>query len=188
VIQPQLLAEHLQPSPRQAMYRAFTAVLERAERRIAPGDPNQMGTAPIQARTLEGKTHVKCQTRSRRRIAVMAVGVLAAGVVAVPALAIQTVRNDSRVIWSGPNRPSFSGRVKSSRHACEFNRYVKLLMVRSGPDELLGKDRTNRRGQWTVRHPIEPGRFYAKVVRRKERTAGTIFVCRRDRSTVISFH
>jgi hypothetical protein len=117
----------------------------------------------------------------------MAVGVLAAGALAVPALASQTVRFDSRVIWSGPNRPTFSGRVKSSRHACEFNRYVKLLMVRSGPDELLGKDRTSRNGMWTVKHPIEPGRFYAKVVRRKDRTAGTIFVCRRDRSTVMTF-
>ena len=117
----------------------------------------------------------------------MAVSVLAAGAVAVPAFANRTVRFDSKVIWAGPNRPPFSGRVHSSRHACEFNRYVKLLMVRSGPDELLGKDRTNRRGQWIVSHPIEPGRFYAKVVRRKDRTDGTTFVCRRDRSTVISF-
>jgi hypothetical protein len=36
-------------------------------------------------------------------------------------------------------------------------------------------------------HPIEPGRFYAKVVRRKDRTDGTTFVCRRDRSTGMTF-
>ena len=89
-------------------------------------------------------------------------GVLAVGAVAVPALASQTVKIDSRVTLA----------VGDSSGGTAW------------PDQLLGKDRSNNRGKWKLARPPEPGRFYAKVVRQEEGTAGTIFVCGGDRSEV----
>ena len=34
--------------------------------------------------------------------------------------------------------------------------------------------------------PLNPGSYYARLVRRKEGTAGTIFVCRGDRSVLVT--
>ena len=67
---------------------------------------------------------------------------------------------------------------------------VKLFEVRSGPkpNKLLGKDRSNRRGNWKLVRPLEPGRFYAKVVPSDDGTAGTSFVCRGDRTETIDTH
>ena len=59
---------------------------------------------------------------SNRRIAVLAASSLVAlGVVAVPALATQTVKINSRVTVAD-NQPAFHGRVKSPNHACEQQR------------------------------------------------------------------
>ena len=38
------------------------------------------------------------------------------------------------------------------------------------------------KGKWKVSRPAEPGAYYARVKRRAEGAAGTIFVCSRDRS------
>jgi hypothetical protein len=120
-----------------------------------------------------------------RRIAVLAaLSLVALVVVAVPALATQTVKINSRITLSD-NPPAFHGRVKSSKPACEQQRKVKLFKQRSGPDQLLGNDKSDNHGKWKiVVDPLTPGDYYAKVVRREEGTAGTIFVCRGDRSRV----
>ena len=125
----------------------------------------------------------------------MGLGVLAAGAVAVPALASQTVNIDSKVTLAvdaahchgGCYATAFHGRVKSSRHACEVNRTVKVFN-RQGT--LIGKDRSSHRGRWKVldSRPTEGGPYHAKVLRSKVRTAGTTFVCRGDRSKVVDFH
>jgi hypothetical protein len=133
----------------------------------------------------KGKTHMKCQTRSWRRIALMAVGVLAAGAVAVPALASHTVKIDSTVTLPPPQKHPFSGEVESSNHACEVHRKVKVFRVQPGRDHVTdagdATDWSNSRGKWRNRQYISPeGNYYAKVVR-TERAAGTI-VCRGDRS------
>src|SRR5262245_26759644 len=134
------------------------------------------------------------------RIAVLAMGVLAACALAVPALASHTVKIDSRVTLprDDPGRPGpqadnpFYGRVESSKHACEVHRLVKVFKVRPGRDWFVDgdvKDRTNQRGEWRVGQALLPaGNYYAKVLRRKEGSAGTTFVCRQDRSPTRPVH
>src|SRR3954452_11936197 len=134
------------------------------------------------------------RTRNRRRIAVMGLGVLAAGAVAVPALASQTVKIDSKVTLAVDagrchggqcSATAFHGRVKSSRHACEVHRTVKVFN-RQGT--LIGKDRSSHRGRWRVLDESpHAGNYHAKVLRREEGTAGTNFVCRGDRSKVVDW-
>jgi hypothetical protein len=125
-------------------------------------------------------------SKFQRRLAVAACAALtAAAIAAIPALATQTVKIDSKVTIS-TNAPAFHGQVKSDNAACERQRKVKLFRKRSGPDKLLGKDKTNNHGKWKiVVDPLKSGAYYAKLVRREEGTAGTIFVCRGDRSKTV---
>ena len=122
---------------------------------------------------------------SRRLLALACVALGVTALLAVPALATQTVKIDSKVTISS-KAPAFHGKVKSSNQACEIHRKVKLFKQRQGPDKLLGKDKTNHHGEWEIEvQPLKSGAYYAKVKRRSEGTAGTIFVCRRDTSRTI---
>jgi hypothetical protein len=121
-------------------------------------------------------------SQAHRRAALIVCAALATAVAAVPALATNVVKIDSKVTISA-HAPAFHGRVKSDNHACETGRKVKLFKRRHGPDHLLGHDETNHKGRWQVGvNPLSSGAYYAKVTRREEGTAGTIYVCRRDRS------
>jgi hypothetical protein len=121
-----------------------------------------------------------------RRLVAFAFGVVsAAAIAAVPAMATNTVKIDSRVTISD-NPPAFHGHVKSQRNACERHRKVKLYKQRHGDDKLLGKDKTNRHGRWVIEvDPLRSGAYYARVKRREEGTAGTIYVCRHDTSRTV---
>jgi hypothetical protein len=121
-----------------------------------------------------------------RRIAALAFATFAAAAIAaIPALATNTVKIESRVTISD-NPPAFHGHVRSQRNACERNRKVKLYKQRRGADRLLGNDETNHRGRWVIAvEPLKSGAYYAKVKRREEGTAGTIYVCRRDTSRTV---
>ena len=122
---------------------------------------------------------------SRRVMALACVALGAATIAAVPALATQTVKINSKVTISS-KAPAFHGKVKSSNQACEIHRKVKLFKQRPGADKLLGKDKTNHNGRWVIKvQPLKSGAYYARVTRRSEGTAGTIFVCRGDRSKTI---
>ena len=104
------------------------------------------------------------------------------------AVANQTVKVDSKLAVAKNGAP-YSGHVKSSEHACEAQRTVKLFKMRSGPNQLIGEDTSNSSGAWKVLlDPIKPGRYQLKVLRREEGTAGTTFVCRGDRSKVFDTH
>jgi hypothetical protein len=118
------------------------------------------------------------------RKALLGIIVVLVAALAGTATASQTVKVDSKVtVHFG-----FGGQVKSSKHACEVQRKVKLFKRRPGAaDQLIGTDTSNSHGQWSVESG-QPGFFYAKVLRRKEGTAGTIFVCLGDRSKIIDFH
>jgi hypothetical protein len=123
---------------------------------------------------------------SRRLMALACLALGATALIAVPALATQTVKIDSKVTISS-KAPAFHGKVKSSNQACEIHRTVKLYKQRNGADKLLGKDKTNHDGKWEIElEPLKSGAYYAKVKRRSEGTAGTIFVCRRDKSKTIA--
>ena len=117
---------------------------------------------------------------------------------AVPALASQTVKIDSKVTLAHHGADcnsngncsaiAYHGRVKSRKHACEVQRTVKVFKQFSGRDRLWrnGKDKTNNHGRWRVWSRSDPGFYYAKVLRREVGTAGTI--CRADRSKVFDLH
>ncbi len=122
---------------------------------------------------------------SKSRIAMLlgaaaAITALAASI----ALATTTKRFDSKVTLSASN--PFSGRVISKKHACEVRRTVKILIKKPGADDLFGRTKTDKHGDWSK--PAMPnGDFYAVVKRRQEGTAGTIFVCKSDTSPTRHF-
>jgi hypothetical protein len=125
---------------------------------------------------------------AHRRIVLVAFAVLAiAALVAIPAFGSRHVKIGSKLFIS-THAPAFHGHVNapSHNHGCEPQRTVKLYKQKSGPDKALGKDRTNNRGQWSVGvHPLRSGAYYAKVRRLTSGAAGTIFVCRKDRSRTL---
>ena len=118
------------------------------------------------------------------KLALTAVVALAfSGLTISAAPATNTVEIGSRIIMR-PNFPAFHGRVKSPNDACVDNRLVKLFKKkRSGGRKLLGKTHTDEVGKWEVIvDPLSSGSYRAVVKQRAEGTAGTIFVCRRDKS------
>ena len=97
--------------------------------------------------------------------------------------ATNTVEIDSQIILR-ETFPAFHGKVTSSNEACVQNRLVKLFKKkRSGGRKLLGKTHTDSAGHWAVIvDPLSSGVYRAVVKQRAEGTAGTIFVCLRDKS------
>jgi hypothetical protein len=115
---------------------------------------------------------------------ILGVALAVAATAATAALGTTVKRFDSKVTLSSNN--PFHGRVISKKHACEVQRKVKVFNKKPGPDGLFGKTTTDGQGKWSI--PAMPnGKFYAKVTRRKEGAAGTIFVCRPDLSPVKEF-
>jgi hypothetical protein len=107
-----------------------------------------------------------------------------AALVATVALGTTTKRFDSKVTLAKSD--PFHGRVVSDKHACEVKRTVKILVSQPGPDDLYGRTKTDKQGNWSK--PATPnGDFYAVVKRRSEGTAGTIFVCKSDTTRVRHF-
>ena len=114
----------------------------------------------------------------------------AALAVAATASATRTVRTPSKVSIANHHGLHFTGRVTSSNHACVEQRKVVLFrVIGNGPDQALGHDVTSSNGSWSVEVSgfagISLSHFYAKVKRRSEGTAGTIYVCQGDRSRTI---
>ena len=119
-----------------------------------------------------------------RKLAITAVLALAlSGLTISAAPATNTVEINSRIIMR-PNFPAFHGRVKSHNDACVDNRLVKLFKKkRSGGRKLLGKTHTDLEGKWEIIvDPLSSGSYRAVVKQRAEGTAGTTFVCLRDKS------
>jgi hypothetical protein len=84
---------------------------------------------------------------------------------------------------------TFSGKVTSSNAACKGGRKVTLYRKKS---LVLGSTTTKSSGAWKITVPgsagITLGRFYAKVKKRSEGTAGTIYVCKAATSKTIPYH
>jgi hypothetical protein len=61
--------------------------------------------------------------------------------------------------------PAFHGTLKSGRSVCATGRTVKLFREKSGPDRLLGTDKSNAKTKWSI--PIgkrlTSGSYYAKA-------------------------
>jgi hypothetical protein len=110
--------------------------------------------------------------------------------VSAPSLAAaggtNTVTIDSEIVMRS-SFPAFHGKVKSSNSACLQPRLVKLFKLRrNGGRKLLGKSHTDSAGRWQVIvDPLSSGAYRAVVKQREEGTAGTIFVCARDKSRIV---
>lgn len=83
----------------------------------------------------------------QRRFAVILVVVAAALPAAVPAA--QAKSFSTKVIVS-LRYPAFHGKLKSSKPSCAKQRTVKLYRKRSGPDRLLGTDKSSARAKWSI--------------------------------------
>lgn len=115
---------------------------------------------------------------------ILVLAIASAALAAAPALGGNVRRFDSTVTLAATN--PFHGHVSSPKHACEVQRTVKVFDKAPGPDSFFGKTKTDGDGKWSI--PATPnGNFYAKVTRRKEGAAGTIFVCRPDLSPTRHF-
>jgi hypothetical protein len=99
--------------------------------------------------------------------------------------ATNTVEIDSEIILR-ETFPAFHGKVTSSNAACTQQRLVKLFKLRrNGGRTLLGTTHTDLAGKWQVIvDPLSSGAYRAVVKQRAEGTAGTIFVCLRDKSQI----
>ena len=127
------------------------------------------------------------RTSTTRNLAIaagltLAFGALTAGI----AGATNTVQIDSTIKLRN-NFPAFHGKVTSPNQACADNRLVKMFKKkRSGGRKLLGKTHTDINGKWEVIvDPLSSGAYLAVVKQREEGTAGTIFVCLRDKSKIV---
>jgi hypothetical protein len=103
----------------------------------------------------------------RALIVSLAIGAL----LAVPATGAASFK--TRVIVS-LKFPAWHGKLASPKGACIEDRKVKLFRLRSGPDKLLGTDKSEDNGTWSI--PIgkrlTSGGYYAKAVARGNCRAG----------------
>jgi hypothetical protein len=120
-----------------------------------------------------------------------------AALLAVAALATLTtqvwgthvVKINSKVSIAEHNL-TFHGKVRSPNPGCLDSRKVKLKrVIGAGHDQTMGSATTDTHGRWSVHLSgfagITLNHFYAHLKRRSEGAAGTIFVCRGDRSRTI---
>jgi hypothetical protein len=117
----------------------------------------------------------------------MATAALAALAVTGPAMATRTVHIASEIKLRN-HAPAFHGRIVSDNSACEQGRSVKLFKEkRNGGKKLLGTTISDLEGKWAVLvDPLSSGAYFAVAQKRKEGTAGTIFVCDRAKSRFVA--
>lgn len=96
------------------------------------------------------------------RLFALLIAVLA--VTLLPAALAVGAGNSTKIIVS-LKTPAFHGTLKSSKSACSTGRTVKLYRENSGPDKLLGTDKSNAKTKWSI--PIgkrlTSGAYYAKA-------------------------
>jgi len=82
---------------------------------------------------------------------------------------------------------AFKGSVGSNRKGCSRFRKVVLKKVKPGPNRTVGRDTSNRAGNWSVRKRRAHGNYYA-VAKRKRYTNrfGRLIICLRDKSPTIN--
>lgn len=60
--------------------------------------------------------------------------------------------------------PAFHGKVRSDNNYCVADRKIKLYREKSGPDKLLGTDKSEDDGSWEIPFPnLSSGAYYATV-------------------------
>ena len=125
----------------------------------------------------------------RSRAPLLCLAALLAVAAAVPAWGTRTVKIPSHVTIASKGT-LMHGHVRSPNHACIEGRKVKLKIDTSGgKDRVIGTDTTNAHGRWRIQVQgfagVSLAHFYARVRRQAQGAAGTIYVCRPDRSRTI---
>ena len=83
----------------------------------------------------------------------------------------------------GSNFDAFAGTVRSKKGKCFKHRTVKVFKKRSGNDQKIGSDESDRHGDWQLKIPYpgaSQGTYYAKVSKHKHHN----YVCDKARSGV----
>ena len=90
---------------------------------------------------------------------------IAALVIALLPAAMAAGASNSTTIVVSLKYPAFHGTLKSRKSACATDRTVKLFRKTSGPDRLLGTDKSNPKTKWAI--PIGKrlvsGSYYARA-------------------------
>ena len=122
-----------------------------------------------------------------RTLAIAVATVLSPAAALSVAEATRSVRIGSHVTIKS-NGLTFSGKVTSSNSACKVARKVTLYRTTALK---LGSTTTSASGRWKITVSgsagITLGHFYAKVAKRSEGAAGTIYVCKAARSKTIRY-
>lgn len=109
-------------------------------------------------------------------VAALSVALLA-GTVGVAAAGKKKVESEVEITGGGPN--GMRGTVDADKRECRLNREVFAYVGTSdGRGVLIGTDRTNRLGRWSIKKPIYAGDYFIKV--RRDRRGP--FICQPDRS------
>jgi hypothetical protein len=75
------------------------------------------------------------------------------------------------------------GKLRSARVSCRFDKLVRLMKVRPGPDKVLGRDRTDREGEYLfVRKPKRDQKVYTRFSGTLQTSYGHSHRCRASRS------
>ena len=122
----------------------------------------------------------------RKTIAAIVAGVAISGISAFPAQGHEATWESVVGInhRAGPERDVFRGRVASTRFRCVQNRRVTVKKVQPGADAVIGSDRTDDEGAYSVGLDgrAERGRYYAVARRRARITPGHSHICLTARS------
>jgi hypothetical protein len=102
---------------------------------------------------------------ARAHASILALVVATGLILTTAAAAVSGPTSYATSIFMSGRFPAFHGRLHSKSDFCLANRLIKVYRERSGPDKLLGTDRSEDDGSWTV--PIGDrlisGIYYSKV-------------------------
>lgn len=107
---------------------------------------------------------------------------VAALVLAASASPVSGSATYSTKLFMSEKFPAFHGKLHSSNDFCVADRPVKVYRERSGPDKLLGTDRSGKDGSWKVKVNLIGGAYYAKAALYGSASLG--IECRPARSQV----
>jgi hypothetical protein len=124
------------------------------------------------------------RTRNSLIAIALSAGALAAAGATASAHQGATIKTPSKISIHG----SFNGRVTTpSYQPCQqFRKVVLYKSVTGGPDQKMGTDTTDAHGKWSITPSgfagISMTKFYARVKKSSQGTAGTIYVCQPAKS------
>jgi hypothetical protein len=99
-----------------------------------------------------------------RRSVLLAIFVVALAGALLPAVAAAGSSYSTTIVVS-LKFPAFHGTLKSGKSACTTGRTVELFREKSGPDTLLGTDKSNAKTKWSIPlgKRLTSGSYYAKA-------------------------